>query len=467
MKKIKLKFDLYLSLIFVLIIVVYNAPYYAFIPIIPILLISYYRIVVKSSITAVLILMLISRLIMGPFIIGSDLAFNLLNVICNYLPVLIIITYSYIGKNGFEKTRLISLKFTLLYVAFLLLFSFFTLNLAISVFPKETLPILLFVILAIVKADEGINYFYLLKFFRYSFFACVIIYLHPNFGDQIIMLSNKSVIFKDEVANILNFFVKRTIPRNPGFVYDFRIMGQFASIYLLLLYYLGKKRNYFDLFLLITVAILSFSRGPIVLLMLLLFVIYIYRPIKITRGVILASFITVLIVIFGIVQIANNQVLQKHLASYNPFTKGNAIEQRGMFLTYSWNKFKANPLGNGIGSLSSPKANNKIYAGLTNFHKAVPDKVYYYSVTDAYLAMSLAEKGIIGFMLMLFSFSEIFYSNKSKLSLFFLIGFYINIIGTDIPKQGFFYLVILMIYYGTSQIQIHKNNKALEHEHTH
>ena len=461
MKKIKLKFDLYLSLIFVLIIVVYNAPYFSYLPIIPILLISYYRIIVKRDITTVLILMLIARLIMGPFMIHSELSFNILNILCNYLPVTIIIAYRYIGRNAFEKERFLSLKYTILYVLFLLIFSLFTFKYAISVFPKEILPLLLFVILILVKTDEKIDYFYLLKFFRYGFLASLIIYVNPNFGDQIIHLSNDTIIFKERVQNVINFFVRRTIPRNTGFIYDFRIMGQLASIYLLLLYYLGKKKSYFDLFLLITVAILTFSRGPIVLLGLLLFAIYVYRKVKFTRRIFFASVATIIVLVIGIIYIANNDVIKNHLATYNPISKDGAISQRSMFLDYSWEKFKEKPLGNGIGSLSSPEANNKIYAGITNLHKAIPDKVYYYTVTDAYLAMSLAEKGIVGFLLMLISFSEIFYSNKSKIGLFFLFGFYINLIGTDVPKQGFFYFAILMIYYGLSQIPKHQIKEAI------
>lgn len=467
MKNIKLKFDLYLSLIFVLIITVYNAPYFAYIPIIPILLISYYRLIVKRDITTVLILMLIARLIMGPFIIHNDLAYNISNILCNYLPVTIIIGYSYFGKNGLDKSRFLGLKYTIVYLVFLLLLSFLTIKYAISVFPKEILPLLLFTVLMLVKADKKINYFYLLKFFRYAFLASLIIYINPNFGSQIVMLANEQIIFKEEYINIINAFIRRTIPRNTGFIYDFRIMGQFACVYLLLLYYLGKKRSYIDVILLVVIAILTFSRGPIVLLVLLLFGIYVYKQIKLTKRVLVVGMVAFAMLISGVIYIANNDVMQKYLSTYNPLSEDSAISQRGMFLNYSWDKFKKHPLGNGIGSLSSPKAGNKIYAGITNLHKAIPDKVYYYAVTDAYLAMSLAEKGIIGFILMLISFSEIFFSNKNKLSLFFLIGFYINLIGTDIPKEGFFYFVILMIYYGASQLYIDNNASKTENERIH
>ena len=144
------------------------------------------------------------------------------------------------------------------------------------------------------------------------------------------------------------------------------------------------------------------------------------------------------------------KIFKKFTSSFNPLAEKNVFSQRGAFTKYSLDKFFENPLGKGIGALSSPKADNKIYAGITNLHKAVPDKIYYFTVSDAYLAMSLAEKGIIGFILMLLSFSELFFHNRSRLSLLFLIGFYINLIGTDIPKQGFYYFVIILIYYGLS-----------------
>src|SRR5690606_7091245 len=122
-----------------------------------------------------------------------------------------------------------------------------------------------------------------------------------------------------------------------------------------------------------------------------------------------------------------------------------------MFIDYSLDAFYSNPIGNGIGSFSSPLAGHQIYGGITNLHKKIPDKVYFSAVTDAYLALSLAEKGIIGFILMLLSMVEIFYSNRDRISLFFMIGFLLNLIGTDIPKQGFYYFTLIFIYYGISQ----------------
>lgn len=448
----KTKIDVYLALIFALILIVFKMPSLSFTLIIPVLLISYYRILVRKDITAVLILMLSSRLIMGPFISGNAMSFNILNILCNYLPVLIIVSHYYLNSRAISKERVYTLKWTALFATFLVIFSLFTLEYAISVFPKEILPLLLFLLLVLVKADKNIDYEYLIVFFRYTFVACLVIYISPNFPDQMYALFRDGIIFKEATPKI-SLYVSRIIPRNTGFVFDFRIMGQLACIYLLLLYYLKKKNNYFDLFLLIIVAFFTFSRGPLVILFFMLFAIYGPKKIKLTKATITLVAMTSVLFVSGLIYSMNNDTFQKFVGTFNPFSKDNAITQREAFVTYSLNKFYKKPYGNGIGSLSSPKAKNKIFAGYTNLHNKIPDKLHYYRVGDAHLAMSLAEKGIFGFLLFVLSSFELFFSRKNRVSLFFLIAFYINLMGTDIPKQGFFYLAIILIYFGASQIR--------------
>lgn len=428
---------------------VFKIPEYAFILIIPVLVISYYKIIIKRSITTVLILMLCSRLIMGPFIINNSISFNILNAVCNYIPIFIILTYNFINLKGINTKRIKALQWTILFLLVMLLLSVLHPSYAISEFPKETLPLLLFLLVVLSNGAEQINYTYLLKFFRYTFVACVVIYLSPHFYDQMRHLFSGAIIFKEPTYTIA-LRISRSIPRNTGFVFDFRIMGQLACLYLILLYYLKKTKSYWDVALLIAVAILTFSRGPLVILALLLLAIYLPEKIRITKRVLLVILSTFILMVGGIMYVLNNENLQEFVGTLNPFGEKNVFSQRGGFTNYSLNKFYENPLGSGIGSLSSPNAENKIFTGLTNFHKKVPDKIYYYKVTDAYLAMSLAEKGIIGFILMILSLLEIFYRNRNRVSLFFTIGLFINLLGTDIPKQGFYYFVLIIIYYGLS-----------------
>ena len=447
-----IKFDIYLTLIFILILVVFKKPDFAPVIIIPILLIAYYKILIQRDITVVIILMLSSRLMMGPFNPGSNLSFNILNLLCNYVPALFIVAYSYLGVTKFDLNRLKSLKWTALYIVFLLGFGLILPRYTKVVITSELIPLILFFILVFIKAEQNINYEYLLKFFRYTFIACMVVYLSPIFGGQMKSLFAEGVIFKEELSNI-SLFVKRTIPRNTGFVFDFRIMGQLGSLYLLLLYYLNKKENYFDLFLLITITITTFSRGPILIMLLLLFAIYGPHKIRITKKVLSIGLVTFLLLIIGGIYVYNKKsdVINQYIATYNPFSENNAISQRGGFITYSMDYFYENPLGNGLGYMSSEDAGHKIFTGYTRHKGKIIYTNYYYKVTDAYLAMSLAEKGVIGFILFLLSLTEIFYSNRNRVSLFLLLGLMINLIGTDIPKQGFYYLTFILIYYGLCQ----------------
>lgn len=265
-------------------------------------------------------------------------------------------------------------------------------------------------------------------------------------------LFTEGVVFKEKTPYI-SLFVKRTIPRNTGFVFDFRMMGQLGCLYLLLLYYVGKKKNYFDLFLLLAITIMTFSRGPILIMVLLLIAIYGPKRLRITKNGLTIGLVTFVLLIVGSMYIYNKKsdVINGYIATYNPFSEKSAISQRGGFITYSMDYFYKNPLGQGLGYMSSEDAGHKIFTGYTRHQGRIIYTNYYYKVTDAYLAMSLAEKGIIGFILFLFSLNEIFYSNKNRVSLFFLIGILINLIGTDIPKQGFYYFTLILVYYSLSE----------------
>ncbi|WP_157811078.1 O-antigen ligase family protein [Cellulophaga sp. RHA19] len=449
----RFKVDYYLLLIFLLILIVFKAPSFAFLFIIPILSISYYRIIVKRDITTVLILMLSARLIMGPFIINNNLSFNILNILCNYIPIVIILGFNLISLKTLNVKKLWSLKWTLLFIVFLYFFGLFNVSYSLSVFTEEILPLSLFFIVIITNSEQSIKYEYLLNFFRYTFLACLVVYLSPHFYDQMYLLFADGIIFKKKVSDIA-LRVFRSIPRNTGFVFDFRIMGQLACIYLIILHYLKKRDNYWDVVLLCLVGLITFSRGPLLILILLLIGVYAPTKIRLTKKLIILTVCFFVLMVMGIFYGLNNKNIQKFVKTFNPFAKDNAISQRGIFINYALNRFSEQPFGAGIGALSSSKADVVIFAGYTNRHKEKPDKVFYHKVGDAYLALSLAEKGIIGFILFLLSLIEIFYSKRNRVSLFFLVGLMINLIGTDIPKQGFYYFVIIIIYYGLSQKKI-------------
>lgn len=447
---LKFKLDVYLILIFLLILFVFHVTTYTFLLIIPVLVISYYRILIKKDITTAIILMLCSRLIMGTLLPGNNHIFNLLNFLCNYFPPFYIILYSCIRPRSINVKRIKSLRFTIIYVSFLMVFSLFTPFYAIDVFTVEILPISLFLIMVLLNQDQNVDYLYLLNFFRYSFLGCLVAYLSPFFHENMYYLFANGIIFKEKVPDIA-LTVMGVIPRNTGFIFDFRIMGQLSCVYLLLIHYLNKQTSYKDLILLLAVAFSTFSRGPLVILFLLVIAVYAPKQVRLTKRSILILSVSSLILVGGIIYSLNSIVFQDFLKTFNPTSNHNAISQRGIFIDYSLDKFFKNPLGNGIGTLSSSNSDVKVFAGYTNLHKEIPDEVYYYKITDAYLTLSLAEKGIIGFLLFVLSFMEIFLSKINRVSIMFSLGLLINLVGTDIPKEGFYYFVIIFISFGLIQ----------------
>lgn len=443
------KVDILMGLLFLIIVSNYTYYQLSSLLIIPILILAYLRLIVKNDFTIVLILMLISRLLMGFLVPGNSIVFNLMNVITNYLPITIyfIINWKKILTINLKNFR--HFQFTLFYLIFVYLLCIPNISYALTEFPKEILPLTLFVIVVVVFNKVKINFEYLLRFFRYSFFAVLLVYLLPNFGRNAACLFENPIVFKSGIEN-LAMYINGNIPRSGGFVFDFRIQGQIGVLYLLLIYYLDKKESYLDFILLFLVSIITFSRGPIIILVLVALPMYWNLAVAFSKryypyilgGIILISAIT-------ITYIPIDENFEEYISTYSPFNKKNALSQRAKFSEYSIAKFKENPFGNGIGSLSSSKADNVIDFGYADKEKQ--HRLFYYQVSDAYWALTLGEKGIFGFLLFLLSLFEIFYFRKNYVSLFFLFGLGINLIGTDIPKEGFYYLVFILVYYKLSE----------------
>lgn len=448
--------NVFLLLISCLIVSVYT--YYQFAPIfiLPIMAIAYYRLITKNEFTYVIILMLISRCIMGFMVPGNSLSFNFLNILCNYFPLLIYFVLNFKEFFKIDKSRVKPLRFTLLYVLVLFALSAVNVRYSITEFPKEVLPIALFVFVAIFINKININYNLLIDFFRYSFVACILVYLNPLFADNALHLFHNPIIFKQGVP-VMSIFISGDIPRNMGYVFDFRIQAQLSVIYFLILFYSGRLKNNLDILLLLTMAVLTFSRGPIVILLLVIVGAFMFKKVKLTQRKINAFAIMLLLFFASFILVLQSSNFQNYISTFSPFAEKNAFSQRGNFSKYAIDKFKENPYGRGIGSLSSSNADNKIDFGYSD--KEQKNRLFYYKVGDAYLALSLGEKGVLGFLLLILSLIEIFFYRRNFVSLFFILGLFINLIGTDIPKQGFYYFVLLIIYYELSRRGVVKNKE--------
>ncbi|MBL4669217.1 MAG: hypothetical protein JKY30_08145 [Flavobacteriales bacterium] len=416
-----------------------------FIPII--LVYSYYKIIKENNFTFVLVLMLLARIIMGLVIPKNDLSFNVFNVVANYLPFLI-----YIFKNiKFDKVLVISnlkvIKFTFLYAIALIILSLINVRISYTEWPEEVFPILMFVVLfsQVKPKDLNIDLNFLVKFFRYTFSIVISLYLLSNFDDLQRYVLLEGIIFREPIVEIYTTIGKILI-RNMGYVFDFRILGQIAILYYLIVFFLKKKFNLFDVLLLTSVILTTYSRGPLIIFALVLIPVFLKKEnYKLKNLKYLAIVLPILF--FRVFNPHNPGGMgdTEYLNSFDLTKENNAISQRGKFMTYSFDKFLEQPMGRGVGALSSKNAGVKIDFGYRDKEKK--HRLFYYKVGDAYYALSLAEKGVIGFILLFLSCFEIYFERKYLMSFFVSLGFAINMIGTDIPKEGFYYFVIIVIIF--------------------
>ncbi|MDB4533248.1 O-antigen ligase family protein [Vicingaceae bacterium] len=413
-----------------------------FIPIV--LIYSYYQIIKNNDFSFVLILMLLARTIMGLVFPKNTLSFDVLNFIVNYLPFII-----YIFKNlTLDKTIILSnvksIKLTVIYAAALIVLSLVNVKISYTEWPEEVFPILMFVVLfsQIKPKDLNIDLNTLVKFFRYTFSITIGLYLLANFNDLQRFVLQEGIIFSIPIPH-LSTTIANILIRNMGFVFDFRILGQIAIVYYLLIFFLKKKYNLFDVLLITSVILTTYSRGPLIIFVLVLIPVFLKKEnYKLNNLKYLAIIIPILF--FKVFNPHNPGGMgdTNYLSSFDVTAKKNAISQRGEFMKYSFDKFLEQPMGRGIGAMSSKNADNDIH-----FYDKGKLLVTYHSVTDAYYTLSLAEKGVLGFFLFFLSCYEVFFDKKHLMSFFVALGFAINMVGTDIPKEGFFYFVIIVIIY--------------------
>jgi len=437
---------LQLVLVFLIVLLVFIN--YEFLPfIVPIFIsLCYLKIIRERNILDVLILIITSRVLMGFVVIKNDFSFNVINVLCNYLPVFMFLLLGSINKNKVKNSFLKSYKWTLSYTLILIILCFYNLKYSITEFPQQVLPMIFFTFVCYHKKIV-IDTSRVINFFRVLFLANLIPYFIPGYTKSVYYLMNEGIVFKESMSIPLG--LTDILFKNVGFTFDWRILGQFAIIYLLFVIVKSdNKRNWWDHLLIIFTLLTSFSRGPIIIALLIysLFLYRIYFSINFKKKIIQFIIPFSLLLTISIYFVSSNQGIITYLSEYNVLNEKNAISQRGGFSSYALDKAKGNIFfGLGIGNLSSLNANNYIDLGYTDITQV--KKVYYSAVVDAYWALSIAEKGIIGTIFFVLSFLEIFYRKKNYYFLLLTFGLFINLIGTDIPKEGMFYFAILIFLF--------------------
>lgn len=382
---------------------------------------------------------------MGFTVPTNSTVFNIMNAVCNYIPIFL---YLYLKPLHFRKPNyeLISkYKWTIIYTVALLVLCFYNLSYAVTEFPHEILPLVL-LCFTICFSSTHVNIDHILNFFRFSFLASLIIYCIPGYDVKADQLLRNSIVFKE--PTILPLKLDAILTKQMGFVFDWRIMGQLAVIYLLILIINKKGRlHLLDHTLLVLVLITTFSRGPVVMALLVYAGLFVNRVLhkNWSYGFLILAISSIVAVYIGVNYIsANSSTIKEFASSFFSGSRNNAIEQREGFAFYAVERSEGHRLqGLGIGALSSKNAYNKIYFGYRDKEKK--HKLYYEKVGDAYWALSLGEKGILVLILFIVSSIEIFYRYKNLIFAFFYIGFAINLIGTDVPKEAMYYFCILII----------------------
>lgn len=398
-----------------------------------IILSSYYLIVVKRSFYPVIFLVLYSRCINGFVWQDSKTIYSVINLITGYLPSLLYIcimsrflTYKKIKEIVFSKYNV-----TFLYILSLLIYLTIDMELSWQFFFPRVVPMIMFILIMCVIPEE-IEILKLIKFFRYICIASIAVFFLMNYVEISSSLLESGIVFSkpEEVYTIKMF----GMPRNMGIFWDFRIFGIFTVVYLFSSL-IQKKYSFrwFDILLSLFSLMTTLARGSMVVATILILVFIIHER---RFRLIAAVFVLVSVLAISIISVAQyNDDVMKVVSSFNVFSKEeNALSQRGGFVEYALEKFKENPLGGGIGSLKATGPDRSITVGEASYSNA----------SDAFLAIQLAEVGIFSFILFVGSFFEILWY-RSWLGLALVVGFFIQMTGTDIPDMGVFYFMALVM----------------------
>ncbi|HTO18656.1 MAG TPA: hypothetical protein VL129_05850 [Pseudomonas sp.] len=275
----------------------------------------------------------------------------------------------------------------------------------------------------------------LILFFRFLFLTAIFLYFTENYLDlSYDLLASGDVFSKPVEGQSLVLF---GIPRMLGPFWDFRIQGIFGVLYLLIAIvspdYKFKK---IDIIIASLAVILSMSRGAMVLWACVILGASLYHS-KTLPSVVFRLLGLFLVGVISIVSYSmfGGDEAKKTLSSFNILSEdGNALSQRGGFKDYSINSFFENPLGRGIGFLKSDLIDRNVLVG----------EVYYKKVSDAFIYIQMAEVGFLGFIFFILSLFELLFK-RTMFGLMFLVGFLIQMTGTDVPDMGVHYFVILLL----------------------
>lgn len=350
-----------------------------------------------------------------------------------YLPIL----YFGLIRPRFNLRFLNQHKFLILYLLFSFISGAYFHTFSMYIYQNRYGSLVLFLYFGIVYRKE-IDYRLWLLLFRIIFSTCLIVYFFPNYTVQTNWLMGDYGIFGDPIPVEETSYV---IPRNGGFYFDCRLLGLLSIIYYIIsLLFKDNKYRKIDIMLSLVILLTSTSRGAM-LLGIFVYLGYVLEKKRISIKSLLKYCVSGCAVFLLLTMLSLFiKPIAEFINTFNPFNETGAVAQRMIYIGYGVTRFLESPLiGIGAGALKGNELFDwgELFVGGEYYHK----ETY---ITDSFLTSTLAEVGIIGFILFLIYQKEIFY-NKSIFSIMLMMGLFSQMFGTDIPDIGIQYMVILFL----------------------
>lgn len=390
----------------------------------PIIIFSYAGLILRRDFAYALLLIIYHKSINGFAAQSSSILFILFNLLTNYIPFFILMIIStkklYLARSAYSKY-----KYTFLYLILVLLYCLPNIDYVGRLWVDRILPLIMIVIFYIKAPNINFDKTLFIAAFRWLGLSSLIVYLNPySFEIGISHLVSGTVfsqpMTEQEARSAMSLF---SIPRNSGPSWDPRIWGSLCYAFLMLVLFSDYRWRKFDIVLSIVLIISTLSRGAIAVGALIL-IAYFLQLRKIDFRIFLLCSIPAVITLY--LYWMSDLGFTEHV--FDP------LEQRGGFREYALEAFYENPIGHGIGYLSTPIITRSVDIGGYIYHK----------VSDAYLFIILAEIGIVGFLLFLLSNRELFHANSFS-SLLIYIGFLLQLSGTDVPDMGTAYFAVMSL----------------------
>ena len=390
------------------------------------LLIFYYLLFKTRRIEFYLFSLLVYRPFIK-FILPPPYGFTISLLLIVYFPLL---WYGLCFKKNFN---LQSSKFLILFLLFSLIHGFCFGTLSEYIFTNRYLSLFIFVYISIVYRPS-INFNTILLLFRVIFIFSLFVWLSPNYASQTEWLLCEYGIFSEpqlDKVDIVSYF----LPRNFGFYYDCRIFGLFAVLYFCIALFRSYNNRKFDLILSSLVVLSTISRGAIVVWGFVLIGYYLQKLKFDAKHAILLCISLIVSVACLLIASRYSKGLSELLSTFSFTGEHSALGQREIFLIYALYCFSTSPIiGIGAGALKGYE--------LFQWGGGYNRETY---ITDSFLASTLGEIGIVGFLLFLLYIFELYY-NKSIFSFFLILGLLVQMLGTDVPDIGVQYFSVIYLF---------------------